>query len=162
MGKLLHKRITSFILNKISAMKKLSLILALFLFAGTSFGQEKESAKPAPKPGDQIKQYWFVLIKTGPNKDADSASKAILFDKHMANITRLYNEGILKAAGPFGKNDKEWRGLFVFDCATREEAESYVQTDAAVAAGLFEVEITPWYTAPVGSFKKGKPGKAGD
>jgi len=77
----------------------------------------------------------------------------------MANINRLYYEGILKAAGPFGENNNQWRGLFIFDCATREEAEQITQTDPAVAAGLFEVEITPWFTAPVGSFKKGIPQK---
>jgi uncharacterized protein YciI len=78
----------------------------------------------------------------------------------MANIERLYEQGALKAAGPFGENNNNWRGLFILDCATREEAEAYVQTDAAVAAGLFTVEITPWYTTPVGSFKPGKPAKS--
>lgn len=141
-------------------MKHFSLSLAAFLLIqGMVFSQQKTVPESKPNPADQIKQYWFVLIKTGPNTDADSASKAILFEKHMANITKLYNDGILKAAGPFGKNDNQWRGLFVFDCATREEAEKFVQTDPAVAAGLFTVEITPWYTAPVGSFKKGKPVK---
>ncbi|MEO5892776.1 MAG: YciI family protein [Ferruginibacter sp.] len=136
----------------------LILVFSLLLTTTFSFGQSKPGATKE-KMKNQVKQYWFVLIKTGPNTDADSTSKAILFEKHMANITKLYNDGILKAAGPFGTNDNQWRGLFVFDCETREEAESYVQTDPAVAAGLFTVEITPWYTAPVGSFKTGKPVK---
>ena len=141
-------------------MKHFFILLTVFLLTGPLlFSQDKSATKAKPALKDQVKQYWFVLIKTGPNTEADSTSKTILFEKHMANITRLYNDGILKAAGPFGKNDNQWRGLFVLDCATREEAEKFVQTDAAVAAGLFTVEITPWYTAPVGSFTKGKPGK---
>ncbi|MEP7141311.1 MAG: YciI family protein [Ferruginibacter sp.] len=141
-------------------MKHFFILLTGFLLTATALlSQESSGGDKKPAMKDQIKQYWFVLIKTGPNTDADSTSKAILFEKHMANISKLYNDGILKAAGPFGTNDNQWRGLFIFDCATREEAENFVQTDPAVAAGLFTVEITPWYTSPIGSFKKGKPEK---
>ena len=140
-------------------MKHFILLTASFLAIGfLSFGQNKSKPAKATQDGkNNIKQYWFVLLTTGPNTTADSASKAILFQKHMDNITRLYQQGILKAAGPFGENTNQWRGLFVFDCATRQEAEDIVQTDAAIAAGLLTAEITPWYTAPVNSFKQGKP-----
>jgi uncharacterized protein YciI len=111
----------------------------------------------ANKPENKIEQYWFVILKTGPKQDFDSVRKAKLFDGHMANIIRLYNEGILKVAGPFGKNDLKWRGIFIFDCKTREEAEKIVNTDPAVAAGLFAVDIVPWYSEPIGSFVHGKP-----
>ena len=146
-------------------MKYLSFLLpGLLVNIALLYGQGKPKAS-TPKPStkqamkDQIRQYWFVLLKTGPNTDADSTSKEILFGKHMANIVRLYNDGVLKVAGPFGKNDQEWRGLFVLDCATREEAEDYVQTDAAIAAGLLTAEITAWYTTPTASFTLGKPKK---
>lgn len=66
----------------------------------------------------------------------------------MANITRLYELGIIKLAGPYGKNDLTWRGLFVMDCKTREEAEKYLQTDPSIAAGIFITDIVPWYTDP--------------
>ena len=121
--------------------------------------QENTSASKEKSPAEKITQFWFVMIKTGPKQDFDSASKAKLFEGHMANINRLYYEGILKVAGPFGKNDFSWRGIFIFDCKTREEADSYVSTDPAVAAGLFTVDIVPWYGEPIGSFKKGKPEK---
>ena len=133
----------------------------MIIFSGsTLFGQQQPAAKAKTSPADKIKQYWFVLLTTGPNTEADSTSKAILFEKHMSNMEKLYNEGILKIAGPFGKNDKQWRGLFVFDCASRAEAEKIVQTDPAIAAGLLAADITSWYTEPTGSFKKGKPEKA--
>ncbi len=134
-------------------------VAAFFITSPLLFSQQKTIEKTTAHPADKIKQYWFVLLTTGPNTEADSASKAILFEKHMANINSLYYDGIIKAAGPFGKNNNEWRGLFIFDCATREEAEQYVLTDAAIAAGLLSAEITPWYTAPIGSFTPGKPVK---
>ena len=117
------------------------------------------TTQQAKSPEDQIEQYFFVLIKTGPNQNFDSAQKAKLFQGHMANINRLYYDGILKVAGPFGKNDYTWRGIFIFDCKTKEEAEKIAQSDPAVTAGLFAVEISPWYSAPIGSFAHGKPKK---
>jgi len=48
-------------------------------------------------------------------------------------------------AGPFGKNDKAYRGLYIFNVATIEEAEKLVMLDPAVKAGVFVPELTPWY-----------------
>jgi uncharacterized protein len=74
-------------------------------------------------------------------------------------MKRLYNDGVLKAAGPFGKNEFTWRGLFIIDCATKEEAETYVKTDPTVEAGIFNYDIVPWWSEPSGSFLPGKPEK---
>lgn len=74
-------------------------------------------------------------------------------------MERLYNEGALKVAGPFGKNDFTWRGLFILDCPTKEDADAYVKTDPTVQAGVFIYDIIPWYGEPSGSFKPGKPEK---
>ncbi|MEO8768878.1 MAG: YciI family protein [Ferruginibacter sp.] len=109
------------------------------------------------KPEKKIEQYWFVMLKTVSRQDFDSIRKAKLFDGHMANITRLYNEGILKVSGPFGKNDFKWSGIFIFDCKTKEEVEAYISKDPAIAAGLLAVDIVPWYSEPIGSFVHGKP-----
>ena len=74
-------------------------------------------------------------------------------------MTRLHQEGVLKVAGPFGKNDLQWRGLFIYDCPTLEDAKRHVATDPAVASGIFEVDIVPWFTEPSGSFKPFAPVK---
>ncbi len=130
----------------------------ILLLAGTFAFAQKQPETPK-KPEEQIERYWFILLKTGPKSDFDSSAKAKLFEGHMANINRLYYDGILKVAGPFGKNDFTWRGLFVFDCKTKEEAEEIAKSDPAIAAGLFAVDIVPWYGAPIGSFTHGKPPK---
>ncbi len=136
------------------------LMLAVIINTAMLYGQAKPANSGNQGMKDQIRQYWFVLLKTGSKTETDSIARGKLFAGHMANIEKLYYDGILKVAGPFGKNDKEWRGLFVFDCSTREEVENYVKTDPAIAAGLLAVEITPWYTAPIGSFVPGKPEKS--
>ena len=140
-------------------MKKYVFLLTAVVLYTASYGQSKNVRVKKEKPEDKIEQYFFVMIKSGPKQDFDSAQKQGLFKGHMDNINRLYYEGILKVAGPFGKNDLAWRGIFIFDCKTKEEAERHVQTDPAVAAGLFTVDIVPWYSSPIGSFKHGKPKK---
>ncbi len=142
-------------------MKMLRMFLSVIILTAVCFVavQAQNNDKVKQKPEDKIEQYFFVMIKTGPKQDFDSAQKAELFKGHMANINKLYYEGILKVAGPFGKNDFKWRGIFIFDCKTLEEAEKIAQSDPAVAAGLFAVDISPWYSAPIGSFIHGKPEK---
>lgn len=136
-------------------MKKF-LLLNLFFLAGIAASNaQSDSTKTVPK----IKQFWLVVLKTGPQDKVitDSVQRAKIFAGHFANMERLYKEGILKVAGPFGKNDFTWRGLFILDCATKEDAEAYVKTDPSVAAGVFITDIVPWYSEAVGSFVPGKP-----
>ena len=132
-------------------MKRI-LLVALLLQVLQTNAQDKKAGTPQPS----IDKYWFVMIKTGPNSDMDSSRKAELFKGHMSNMQKLADEGILKIAGPFGKNDFTWRGIFILDCETKEEAEKYVNTDPAVAAGLFAVDIVPWYSSPDGNLEHTK------
>lgn len=140
-------------------MKKIVLLLIAAVLGFASYCQSQKVKAKKERLENKIEQYFFVLIRTGPKQDFDSAQKQVLFKGHMDNINRLYYQGILKVAGPFDKNDLSWRGIFIFDCKTKEEAEKLVQTDPAVAAGLFVVDIVPWYSSPIGSFKHGKPKK---
>ena len=140
-------------------MKKIfTLIVSLLVIHQVGFCQKDSTAK---KPEEKVRQFWLVILKTGP-KDAeitDTTRRKEIFTGHFANMERLYNDGILKAAGPFGKNDFTWRGLFILDCKTKDDAEMYVKTDPAVAAGVFIVDIVPWYSQPTGSFVPGSPKK---
>ncbi len=139
-------------------MKKIILFLiATIIFSQSAISQKNNKEKAEPN----IKQFWLVILKTGPKDKeiTDSTERNKIFAGHFSNMKRLHEEGILKAAGPFGKNDFTWRGLFVLDCKTKEEAENYVKTDPAVAAGVFVVDILPWFSEPSGSFVPGKPKK---
>lgn len=106
----------------------------------------------------KIREYWFVLLKTGPNRNQDSATAADIQKAHLANINKLYYEGKLKVAGPFGE-EGDWQGIFIFDCKTKEEVEQLLKTDKAIASGRLIYEIRSWYTAAQGSFTPGKPKK---
>ena len=142
-------------------MKRFVILMACIVIGQfSSFAQNQ--SKDA-KPEEQIRKYWFVMLTKGNNRTQDSAAAAKLQEGHMANIKRLYNEGKLKVAGPFGDNGN-WRGIFIFDpiaigSETKEEVEKLLNTDPAIAAGRLAYELHPWYTAPIGSFVPGKPEK---
>lgn len=130
--------------------KAILLFISCLLLSASVYSQHDK------KPEEQIRQYWFVMLTAGNNRTQDSVAAAKIQEGHRANIHRLYNEGKLKVAGPFGDEGK-WIGIFIFDCSTREEAEKLLATDPAIAAGRLNFEIHPWWTSPVGSFVPGKP-----
>ncbi|MGO4770202.1 hypothetical protein ACEN2I_00940 [Flavobacterium sp. W22_SRS_FK3] len=43
------------------------------------------------------------------------------------------------------KNDRNYRGIYIFNVATIEEAKALVATDPAIKANLLEAELIPWY-----------------
>jgi uncharacterized protein YciI len=93
-----------------------------------------------------MRNYVLCILKTGP-KDAEIKGEARkeIFAGHFANIERLADEGKLAVAGPFGKNDKSFRGLYIFNVTTIEEAEKLVMLDPSVKAGVFVPDLTLWY-----------------
>jgi len=102
------------------------------------------------------------MLVEGKNRTQDSVTAAKIQEGHMANMSRLYYEGKLKVAGPFGDNGN-WKGIFIFDlvagCTTKEELEKLLLTDPAITSGRLTYEIHPWWTAPTGSFISGIPVK---
>lgn len=43
-------------------------------------------------------------------------------------------------------DDGDWRGIFIFKCASLEEARALAATDPAVQTGRLKIEIHPWLT----------------
>lgn len=139
-------------------MKHKAIVLLTILFmSATAFGQSSEKPKPNPSYDAELakklgadergmKMYVMCVLKTGP-KDAEFKGKERqdIFAGHFANINKLADEGKLAVAGPFGKNDKTFRGLYIFNVATIEEAEKLVVLDPAVKAGVFVPDMTLWY-----------------
>jgi len=132
---------------------KITVLISAFLFLSSScFAQSKDSTQSK----FNIKQYWFVMLTKGENRNQDSATAAKIQEGHMSNMKIMHNAGKLKVAGPFG-DDGDWRGIFIFDCATKAEVEKLLEADPAISSGRLKAIIKPWYTEPSGSFKSGKP-----
>jgi len=106
-------------------------------------GYNERLAKKVGADEMGMKMYVFVLLKTGP-KTYPKEERDRLVAGHLQNIGRLAKQGTLVLAGPFGENDAI-RGIYVFDVRTKEEAKKLVETDPAVAAGVFDCEFRLWY-----------------
>lgn len=132
-------------------MKKTIYLLLILCFSSALFSQETGStydeklAKSLNADERGMKQYVFCLLKTGSNTTATKEETQELFKGHMANIGRLAKEGKLVVAGPFMKNDRNYRGIYIFNASSIEEAKEFVATDPAVQSNLLEAELTLWY-----------------
>ncbi|MFO7670115.1 MAG: hypothetical protein R6W31_10690 [Bacteroidales bacterium] len=92
-----------------------------------------------------MKSYILVILKTGSNQTTDTAFISNCFRGHLDNIDRLAKEGKMIVAGPVGNNIKTYRGIFILNLTSVEEAERILQTDPAIKEKLLEVELYNWY-----------------
>ncbi len=107
------------------------------------------------KEGDTtylMQQYYIVFLKTGPKRDQDSTLTAVLQEKHLMHLDRLYKEGYTSLTGPMGE-DGEIRGIIVFNTPTQKMADSLAKLDPMVKAGRLVVESKPWWVAKGSSLK---------
>ena len=128
------------------ALAVLSFVCITLAAAAAERAYDPELAKRLGADERGMKMYVLCILKTGP-KDAEITGDARkeIFAGHFANIGRLADEGKLVVAGPFGENDKAWRGLYIFNVDTIEAAEKLVLLDPAVKAGVFVPDLTLWY-----------------
>lgn len=132
-------------------MKICFLVFCLTLFVSNTQAQPKNSkynkALADSLGADEygMKSYVLVILKTGTNKTDNKAVIDSLFRGHMDNIGKLVESGKLIVAGPLQKNDKSYRGIFILNVKTLEEANKLLDTDPAIKAKLLEAESFVWY-----------------
>lgn len=132
-------------------MRYLFIFISLFVFNQSLSAQtlnpdyDSTLAKKFGADDYGMKSYVFAVLKTGSNTTTDKAFIDSCFAGHMANIMRLVAEDKLIVAGPLGKNDNNYRGIFIFNVPTIEEAKELVQTDPAINSKLLDAELYNWY-----------------
>ncbi len=132
-------------------MKLLLTISLLTLFAVSALGQKTNpnyDSTLAKKYGADergMKSYVLVILKTGSSTITDKAFIDSCFSGHMNNINRLVKSGQLIVAGPLGKNENTYRGIFILNTMTMEEAAELMQTDPAIKEKLLEPILFKWY-----------------
>ena len=88
---------------------------------------------------DQLTVTLLVLRPDAPKLDEEAA--AALQDAHMAHLADLHEQGHLLAAGPL--SDEKFRGLSILRVDV-DEARRLRESDPAVQAGRYSVEVMPW------------------
>ncbi len=92
-----------------------------------------------------MKMYVLVILKTGTANITEKAKVDSLFAGHMRNINRMAGIGKLVVAGPLQKNEKTYRGIFILNVATFEEAIKLMEADPAISSGMLDTELFHWY-----------------
>jgi len=132
-------------------MKNIILFLVILLFAGQLSAQTNNPnydpvlAKSLNADDLGMKMYVLVILKTGDAKITDKATRDSLFKGHFANINRLVALKKMVVAGPLEKNENEYRGIFILDVPTVEEARLLLQNDPTVKENIFKTEYYQWY-----------------
>ena len=123
------------------------LLFFILIFAGLL-----ASAQGQKKNEDNLKPYFFVILKKGPHRDQDSATADKIQKGHLENINMLAASGKLNVAGPF-LDEGDLRGIYVFDCGNEDSVKVMVENDPAVKSGRLAYEIHPWMTQKGTCFK---------
>lgn len=91
-----------------------------------------------------MKTYVMAFLKKGPVRPTDSLESQRLQNAHMANISRLAQEGKLVLAGPFYGNDS-LRGIYIFNTRSLDSAMKWTQTDPAIQQKSLKMDLKLWY-----------------
>lgn len=132
-------------------MKKLNILFIILFGISASFAQNEnpkydaELAKKLNADDYGMKQYVFVILKTGTNTTTDKEFTSECFKSHMANINKLVDDKKLIVAGPMFKNDNNIRGIFILDVKTFEEANVLLENDKAIKEQLLVADLYNWY-----------------
>lgn len=134
-------------------MKKLMFLSLLVSMAFIVKAQDKKTnpnydaalAKQYGADDYGMKMYVLVILKTGSYTSETKAKTDSLFAGHMENMGKLVKVNKLIVAGPLGKNDKTYRGIFILNTKSIDEAKELLATDPAVKAKLLDAELFNWY-----------------
>jgi uncharacterized protein YciI len=131
---------------------KTTILFLLYILTGiTSYSQKPNPAydstlaKSYGADDYGMKNYILVILKTGINQTTDKALIDSLFAGHLKNIGDLVKQNKLIVAGPLGKNANRYRGIFILNVKSIEEAEKILETDPAIKEKLLEADLYNWY-----------------
>ena len=92
-----------------------------------------------------MKMYVLVILKTGPRPEVSAAMRDSLMKGHFGFIDGMAAKGLLVMAGPLQKNYKQYRGIYIFNVKTVEEARAMADKDPSIQAGYFDIELYGYY-----------------
>jgi uncharacterized protein YciI len=137
--------------NQMVMTKWILTFLCLYLGLGLTMAQTPNpeyDAKLAEKLGADaygMKSYVLVILKTGSVVIEDKALRDSLFRGHLDNIGRLADLGKLVVAGPLGKNEQHYRGIFILNVTNLEEARQLLESDPVIREKVLDVDLFLWY-----------------
>ncbi len=123
-----------------------SVFLGTYLYAQTNT-QVYDSVLAKRLGADErgMKSYILAILKTGSYKLAAGEERDNLFKGHFANINAMAESGKLVIAGPIEENERTYRGIFILNVKTVNEARELLKADPTISQKIFDVEYYEWY-----------------
>ena len=90
-----------------------------------------------------MQQYFMVFLKKGPIRGQPEEEIAMLEKEHIEFLDDIKALGYATIIGAF--DDGDIKGMTIYNVPTLKIADSLANTDPMVKAGLFEIEIHPWW-----------------
>ena len=135
--------------------KRLLLLASWLLLLTYSYAQNTQLkgikydsalAKRSGADARGMKKYIMGILTDGSVQISDSAENMRIQVALLKNIERMIDEGVLILAGPIPGNQKQ-KGVLIFNVASVPDAKKLMESDAAVKAGVFEIEYYPWFAS---------------
>ena len=130
---------------------KLIMFIAVFMCAASQLPAQSPNkdydsvlAKKLNADPYGMRKYYLVILKTGTAGITDKARLDSIFGGHMKNIQWLASQNKLLVAGPLGKNDNNYRGIFILNTESKAEAEKMIETDPAVQMKVLAADFYLW------------------
>jgi uncharacterized protein len=133
---------------KVPVRVLIALLLTASVLAGGSFVRAQAPAKAADQaqPAYKMTTFQLCLLVEGPNAATSKADAGEVLANHLAHLKALMATPKGVIAGPIADQGR-LRGVLVLRTATSDEARALASDDPAVKAGLFAVEVHPWFAA---------------
>jgi uncharacterized protein YciI len=93
-----------------------------------------------------MKQYQLCLLKSGPNRNQDDSTIAMLQAGHLLHLQKMERLGKAVLIGPVVDPESDILGIVVYDVPTTEQAFELASQDPAVLSGRLRLEIVPWWS----------------
>jgi uncharacterized protein YciI len=115
------------------------------LIAAAAVAQVSAPGSSANMP--PMDRYQFGLLKKGRTWTAERSARTDSIQAgHLANIHRMFEQGLLLGAGPLADPTGELRGVFVFRADSLPRIRAAAQQDPAIRSGRLELDLYPWFT----------------
>lgn len=125
-------------------MKTVKSVVLIFFLIIVTFMSAQEKNEFEKKY--EMKTYYLVFLKKGPNRNQDSITTAKLQEQHIAHLDKMAESCKMDICGPL-MDDGDIRGICIYNVETKEEVEKLANQDPMVKAGRLIVEIHPFYSA---------------
>jgi uncharacterized protein YciI len=119
-----------------------------FIIANSKPSSVTEPEPRTAEPPDEFDVYELVILRRPSNAPSIDDATAELFQRqHLGHFATMKEAGYLKVAGPLeNQPDESWRGICLYQVGSLDEARQLAESDPAVRAGRFSVDVMNWYT----------------